>query len=432
MTDDTTPIAQLLDLPSERLPNRLAKAAMTEGLSDARGRASDALAHLYRQWANGGAGLLITGNVPIDGEHLERPGNVVIEGQQTPEARDALRKWSSAARSCGAGAWMQLNHAGRQTPSIVNPAPKAPSAIPLALPGKQFGKPQPLTEREIETIIARFAAAAATARETDFTGVQVHAAHGYLISQFLSPLSNRRGDAWGGALENRARILLEIVRAIRTATGRDFTLSVKLNSADFQRGGFAPDESLRVAAWLAAESVDVIEVSGGNYEQPRMMKTDGLEAPDFEGQPHSTQEREAYFLDFADIMRTQVNLPIMVTGGFRSADAMNEAIRDKDIALIGLARPLVVEPNAPRQLLNGRPLLERYEDTLRIGPGVFGPKSPSKSVRAINGFGALYWQYQQLRRLASGKPPDLKLGLINALLAELRDQKAWVQERLRH
>lgn len=431
MTAGASPIAQPLDLPGERLPNRLAKAAMTEGLSDSRGHASDKLVHLYRLWASGGSGLLITGNVPIDSDHLERPGNVVIDGQQTHAARNVLRQWSSAARSCGAGVWMQLNHAGRQTPAIVNPTPKAPSAIALALPRKQFGAPIALTEPEIEGTITRFATAAATARDSGFTGVQVHAAHGYLISQFLSPLSNQRHDAWGGALENRARILLEIVRAIRAATGPDFTLSVKLNSADFQTGGFAPNESLRVATWLAAEGVDVIEVSGGNYEQPRMMKTDGLEAPDFKGQPPSTREREAYFLDFADIMRAQVDIPIMVTGGFRSVEAMNDALRDSGIALIGLARPLVVEPDAPRQLLNGRHCLERHEDMLRLGPGVFGPKSPSKSIRAINGFGALYWQYQQLRRLASGRSPDLKLGLFNALLAEMKDQKDWVKTRQR-
>jgi 2,4-dienoyl-CoA reductase-like NADH-dependent reductase (Old Yellow Enzyme family) len=428
VTNQEPPMARPLDLPSERLPNRLAKAAMTEGLSDARGWVSERLAHLYHLWASGGAGLLITGNVPIDRDHLERPGNVIIDGEQPCEARALLRIWSSAARSRGAGVWMQLNHAGRQTPRTVNPKPKAPSAIALALPGKQFGQPVPLTEVEIEAIISRFANAAVMARDTGFTGVQVHAAHGYLLSQFLSPLANQRHDAWGGTLENRARILLEIVRAIRSRAGHDFTLSVKLNSADFQRGGFAPDESLQVARWLAAESVDVIEVSGGNYEQPRMMKSDGLSPPDFSGQSRSTQEREAYFLDFANILRAQILLPIMVTGGFRSGGAMNEAIRDDGIDLIGIARPMVTEPDAPQQLLDGRTHLERYEDALRLGPGFLGPKSFSKSIRAINGFGALYWHYQQLRRLGSGQSPDLRLGLINALLAELKDQRIWIEK----
>jgi 2,4-dienoyl-CoA reductase-like NADH-dependent reductase (Old Yellow Enzyme family) len=418
--------AQPLELPSERLSNRLVKAAMTEGLSDAHGRASDGLVRLYEAWGRGGAGLLISGNVAVDAQHLERPGNVVIAGPQDGEAKAALKRWVGAARAGGAGFWMQLSHAGRQTPALVNPTPKAPSAIPLGLPGKQFGAPVPLTEAEILDIVARFAEASAVAREAGFTGVQIHAAHGYLISQFLSPRANRREDGWGGPLENRARLLLEIVRATRAKLGRDFTISVKLNSADFQKGGFAPSESLTVAEWLARESVDVIEISGGNYEQPRMMRLDGLDKPDLTGLPASTAAREAYFLDFAMRMREQVKVPLMVTGGFRSAAAMNEAVGE-GIALIGLARPMVVQTDAPRRLLEGAAGLERYEERLRLGPGLLGPKSPLITIRALNGFGALYWQYQQLRRIARGQEPNLRTGLLKALGAEQRDQAAWMR-----
>ena len=400
---------------------------MTEGLADTKGRASGPLVRLYEAWSRSGAGLLITGNVQIDRRHLERPGNVVLAGAQDAEAMAALRLWSKTARARGAGLWMQLSHAGRQTPSLVNPTPKAPSAIPLALPGKQFGQPVALTATEISALIAHFAEAAAIARETGFTGVQIHAAHGYLISQFLSPRANIRADEWGGSLENRARFLREIVRAARAKTGRDFTIAVKLNSADFQKGGFTPADSIAVAQWLAQDGVDVIEISGGNYEQPRMVLMDGLEKPDLTGLPASTAAREGYFLDFAIQMRARVEIPLMVTGGFRSAAAMDRAVRDDGIALLGIARPMVVRTDAPQSLLDGALQLDRWEDRLRLGPGIFGPKSPLKTIRAINGFGALYWQYQQLRRIARGQAPDLRMGVFKALTAEQRDQRDWMK-----
>ena len=399
----------------------------TSPLNSRERRASAALVRLYEAWGAGGSGLLITGNVQIDPRHLERPGNVILAGSQDAEAKAALKRWSQAARAGGAGLWMQLSHAGRQTPSLVNPTPKAPSAIPLALPGKQFGNPIPLTGAEISVLISRFADAAGVARETGFTGVQIHAAHGYLISQFLSPRANIRTDEWGGSLENRARFLLETVRATRAKVGRDFTISVKLNSADFQKGGFAAADSIAVAEWLARDGVDVIEISGGNYEQPRMMLMDGLEKVDLSGLPASTAAREGYFVDFAVEMRKRVKLPLMVTGGFRSAAAMERAVRDDGVALIGIARPMVVQTDAPKRLLAGAAQLDRWEDRLRVGPGIFGPKSPLAMVRAINGFGALYWQYQQLRRIGRGEAPDLKMGVLKALNAEQRDQRAWMK-----
>jgi 2,4-dienoyl-CoA reductase-like NADH-dependent reductase (Old Yellow Enzyme family) len=195
---DTDILAQPLALPTETLPNRLAKAAMTEGLADADGRATPALARLYERWAKGGAGLLITGNVIVDGAHLERPGNVILAYQQDSGAIRALQNWSKAARSEGAGLWMQLSHGGRQTPALVNPNPQAPSAVPLALPGKNFGSPVAMTVSDIGVVVERFAAAAAIAREAGFTGVQAHAAHGYLLSSFLNPRANLRSDEFGG------------------------------------------------------------------------------------------------------------------------------------------------------------------------------------------------------------------------------------------
>jgi 2,4-dienoyl-CoA reductase-like NADH-dependent reductase (Old Yellow Enzyme family) len=431
-------LGQSLELPcGEVLPNRLAKAAMTEGLADHRGRPGERLGRLYRAWSEGGAGLLITGNVQIDWQHLERPGNVVIDRPADDELRKSLQDWAEAARSTGNGLWMQISHAGRQTQSTINPRPKAPSAIPLALPGKLFGIPVPLTESEIEDLIERFAGAALIAAETGFTGAQIHAAHGYLISEFLSPLANQRDDRWGGSLENRARLLLEVVRRARQRLPSTFALAVKLNSADFQKGGFAPEESLQVASWLQEAGIDALEISGGSYESPKMMNMPGLDEPDA-GNGHvaaSTAAREAYFLQFAAEMRREVKIPLMVTGGFRSAAAMAQAIAEDGIGLIGLARPMCVDPAAPKKLLDGQPELERFEDRLRVGPGWFGPQSPFAMLKAINGFGVMSWYYQQLRRLGDGQPPDPKLRVFPSFVREQwtqRTQQKASQRELAH
>lgn len=426
------PFAAPLTLASgETLSNRLAKGAMTEGLADAAGRPTEGHRRLYATWGRGGAGLLITGNVVIDGRHLERPGNVVLDREPDAEMQQGLKAWAEAARAGGAGVWMQLSHAGRQTPRLINPRPKAPSAIAVALPGNQFGTPEPLTEDEIRQLIERFAAAARTARESGFTGVQIHGAHGYLISAFLSPRANTRTDAWGGSLANRARFLREIVRAVRVRVGRDFTVAVKLNSADFQKGGFAFDESLEVARWMEEDGVDVLEISGGSYEQPRMMNVEGIEASEAPRVAASTRAREAYFLEFAVAMRARVTVPLMVTGGFRSADAMTRAIRDDGISLIGLARPLCVDPAAPATLLAGAASIDRSEDRLRLGPGIFGPASPVPMLKALNGFAVMSWYSSHMRRLGAGQAVDPRLGVLTAFVREQRQQSRDAKARAR-
>lgn len=333
------------------LKNRLVKAATTEGLAE-RGAPGEALVRLYRLWGASGAGALITGNVMIDRDHLERPGNVVVAGEPDRAMRERLARWAAAGQERGAAMIMQVSHAGRQTPRRVNPRPKAPSSVAVALPGRQFGEPQPLAEIEISRLVERFAIAAAAAKEAGFAGVQVHAAHGYLISEFLSPRSNLRRDAYGGPLENRARFLLEAVAAVRRAAGEGFIVSVKLNSSDFQKGGFAFEDSIRVAGWLADAGVDLLELSGGSYEQPRMVDVDGLQPPE-QPKAASTRAREGYFLDFAKAMLGARTPPLMVTGGFRSAAVMAEALQ-AGVALVGVARPMCVDPGAAGALLEGR------------------------------------------------------------------------------
>ncbi|CAN5291764.1 hypothetical protein BH09MYX1_BH09MYX1_45700 [soil metagenome] len=265
-----------LELSSGKpLPNRLAKSAMSEVLGDADGAPTDRMIRLYERLGRGGAGLLITGHVIVTMSGRGEPGNVVIEDRRH---LGALRRWASAAKANGSKVWMQLNHTGRQSPKRLNPTPVAPSAIGLRGFFGTFAKPRALEDAEIETIIEQFANAAVIAKEAGFDGVQIHGAHGYLVSQFLSPLANHRTDRFGGSIENRMHFLLEIVRRTRAAAGADFPIGVKLNSADFQRGGFEVDDAKTVARALAAEGVALLEVSGGNYESPAMAGRGGLPA----------------------------------------------------------------------------------------------------------------------------------------------------------
>jgi 2,4-dienoyl-CoA reductase-like NADH-dependent reductase (Old Yellow Enzyme family) len=404
------------------LPNRLAKAAMTERMADSRNQATPALERLYRLWAAGGVGLLLTGNVQIDRQHLEAAGNVAIDGTEDAAALTALRGFSAAAKSGGGRVWMQISHAGRQTLKMINPHPKAPSAVTVALPGGQFGQPVALTEAEIPVLIARFAHAALVARETGFDGVQIHAAHGYLISAFLSPRTNTRQDQWGGDLAGRARFLMEVVRATRAAVGADFPVSVKINSADFQRGGFSFEDSQIVVRWLDEAGVDLIEISGGSYEQPSMMNLEGAEGVYDPTVSASTRAREAYFQRFAPEIRACVSrAKLMVTGGFRTASGMEAAIADDGVDVIGLGRPLCVEPDAPGRLLRGELAeLPRWENRLAVGPGWLGPKSPFALLKAINGFGAQSWYYEQLRSLGETGRAKPDLGLLSALITDQR------------
>jgi 2,4-dienoyl-CoA reductase-like NADH-dependent reductase (Old Yellow Enzyme family) len=393
------------------LANRLAKSAMTEGLADPMNRATQAHVRLYRRWADGGAGLLLTGNIQVSRRHLERPGNIAIEGPPEQEAMARLGALAAAGAARGAAVFAQLSHAGRQTPILVNPRPKAPSAVPVALPGRQFGPPEPLTEPEIEALVERFGEATAACRAAGFAGVQVHAAHGYLLSAFLSPLANRREDRWGGSLDNRARLLLAVVRAAKAAAGPGFGVAVKLNSADFQRGGFELGEAVAVAQMLEAEGIDFLEVSGGNYEQPRMMDLEGLSP----GETRSAR-REAYFLAEAERLRAAVATPLMVTGGFRSAAGMEAALAAGAADIIGLARPLCVEPDGPDHLLaDPAHVLPTPEARLRIGPGPLSPRSPFPLLRVANGFAAQAFFYQQLIRMGDGLEPDPGLPAWRAL-----------------
>lgn len=413
------------------LPNRLAKAAMTEGLATPDGVPTPELERLYGIWADGGAGLLITGNVIVDRDHLERPGNVVIDRVPDAAMAAALARWAKAGTRGGNHLWAQISHGGRQVQKTVNPAPKSASAVQLALPGGQFGKPVPLTTAEIADLVARWAIAAKACQDAGFTGVQIHAAHGYLVSQFLSPRSNHRTDDYGGSLENRARFLLEIVAAVRAALGPAFPVAVKLNSADFQKGGFDFADSLTVVKWLEAASVDLIEISGGTYEQPKLLGIEGLEAVEHQNVAPSTAAREAYFVDFAQAMQAEVNVPLMVTGGFRSHAAMMQAIEGGAADVIGLGRPMCVMTDAPRRLIEGLPELPRFEDRIELLPAWAGFLKRFQVVKAINGFAGMAWYYEQLWMLGQEGRTDEEAVPFKAFMALDKRNKAILAARSR-
>ncbi|MBD8608643.1 NADH:flavin oxidoreductase/NADH oxidase family protein [Aeromicrobium sp. CFBP 8757] len=380
-----------LTLPcGQVLPNRLMKSALSEVLADRHGAPDHRLERLYATWATGGYGLLVTGNVMVDGRQIGEPGNVVAEDERhLPQ----LTRWASATRAHGVPLWMQLNHPGRQAnPMALRSTPVAPSPIAVKIPGAST--PRELTGAEIEDVIERFATTAAIAEKAGFDGVQVHAAHGYLVAQFLSPLSNQRTDEWGGDPERRMRFAVEVVRRVRSRVSPGFAVGIKLNSADFQRGGFTEEQSKDVVAALSTEGLDLIEVSGGSYESTAMF-----------GAAASTVEREAYFLEYARAVREVAgDVPLAVTGGFRSRTAMESALSSGDCDVIGLGRPTCTTPDAANVILAGA---DARIASHRIGFSTTGLLSRVTDVKAVNSAIDLGWHEDQLHRMGAGLQPDV-------------------------
>jgi 2,4-dienoyl-CoA reductase-like NADH-dependent reductase (Old Yellow Enzyme family) len=333
-----------LTLPNgTRIPNRIAKAAMEENMADADHAPSAQLMSLYQAWADGGAGLLITGNVMVDRHAMTGPGGVVLEDDRHLAK---FKRWAAIGRANGAQFWLQINHPGRQMQANLGQTTWAPSAVPLELGklSKRFGTPRAMTPEVIADVIRRFARTAQLGEQAGFTGVEIHAAHGYLLSQFLSPLTNRRTDEWGGSLENRARLLLEIVKAVRAVVSPGFAVAVKLNSADFQRGGFSADDARQVVTLLNGRGVDLVELSGGSYEAPAMQG---------EARDGRTLAREAYFVEFARDLRTVATMPVMVTGGIRRLPVAEQVV-NSGVDMVGIGTALALDPHLPHDWRAGR------------------------------------------------------------------------------
>jgi 2,4-dienoyl-CoA reductase-like NADH-dependent reductase (Old Yellow Enzyme family) len=381
------------------LRNRLVKSAMSERLAGLDGLPHEGLRRLYRRWAEGGTALLVTGNVMIDRSALGESGNVVLDADQPLEP---FSLWARAAQAGGAHALVQLNHPGRQSPRQLSAHPVAPSAVPMKMARGAFAMPRALEAVEIEAIVERFAIGARGAVQAGFDGVQIHGAHGYLVNQFLSPLTNLRDDAWGGDAVRRRRFLLEVVRAVRAAIGDERVLSVKLNSADFQLGGFDESESLDVVRALDGEGIDLLEVSGGTYETAAMFD---------EPKAESTRAREAFFIDYAEKVRTVSRTPLLVTGGFRTARGMNAALASGALDLVGLARPLAVEPDLPKRLL-----VDDSAEATKVKLAT-GMKTLDSLLQGA-------WYQAQISRIARGEATRPKLSRAAALAGYFMPRRA--------
>jgi len=378
----------------QTIKNRFFKSAMSEQLGDKEHNPIPGLAKLYSRWAQGGIGLSMTGNVMIDRNALGEPKNVVLDEKSNLVQ---FKAWAKAGQENGSHLWVQLNHPGKQIPKFICEEPVAPSAI--ALEGgleKGFNRPRELSEIEIEGIIKKFATSAELAKNAGFSGVQIHGAHGYLVSQFLSPRHNQRQDQWGGSIENRMRFVLAVYHAIRRKVGNSFPIGIKLNSADFMKGGFTEEDSMQVVKSLAQAGIDLIEVSGGTYESPSMM---GHKAKE------STLKREAYFLDYIEKVRELVDTPLVLTGGFRSAQGMQAALDTGATDFIGIARTTAVDPDFPNKLLAD----VNHKQELKV---------LTTGVRSLDKMAMLdiTWYEQQLARMAKGKAPKPNLSEVSTFI----------------
>jgi 2,4-dienoyl-CoA reductase-like NADH-dependent reductase (Old Yellow Enzyme family) len=276
-----------------------------------------------------------------------------------------LRQWAEAGSANNTHIWVQISHAGRQTNMFNKRHPLAPSPVRLNKLGL-FGTPKAMTDEDINEVVSGFVRTAFLSQKAGFTGVQIHSAHGYLLSQFLSPITNQRKDQYGGTLENRSRLLLQIVKEVRKKVGPSFPISVKLNSSDFQKGGLTEEESIEVVKSLDKAGIDLLEISGGTYEKLAFF----LLNDEKDQMRESTKIREAYFMDFARKVRTVSEIPLMITGGFRSFEFCNQALESKELDMIGMARPFLTNLEDIPEFLAGK-LLSFENRILRTGIRAF-------------------------------------------------------------
>jgi len=394
-------LASAIDIGQVHFKNKMIKGAMSEALANHAGQPNHLHLGLYEAWAKGGLGCAITGNVMVDFRAKNEPGVVVIETERDLES---LKQWAAIGKKHGMVQLVQLSHPGRQCPKGLNKETVAPSAVPFSPAlAMSFGTPRALREDEILDIIQRFATSAAICEKAGFEGVQLHGAHGYLISQFLSPLTNKRQDQWGGSAENRMRFLLEIYKAVRAATSDQFIISVKLNSADFQRGGISEEDVIATFKAIDAAGIDLIEISGGSYEAPAMA---GVKQ---EKRKASTIAREAYFLEFAEKIREHVQCKLMVTGGFRTVAGMNAALESGACDFIGMARPFAVEPDVTNRLIAGQDV--RYAvDKIKTGILMIDKMAIMEVI----------WYAAQFKDIAEGQQPNPKLSPLKVFFNYLK------------
>ena len=364
------------------IKNRFFKSAMSEGMGTRDFQPKKNIATLYKRWAEGGTGLIITGNIMVDPKGTAEPGNIVFDKNSNMEI---LKNWANQGQQHGAKVMVQLNHPGKQAPKTVSKQTVAPSAVPLGNGlNKLFSTPCALTTSEVEELVQKFVTSAKVAKEAGFSGVQIHAAHGYLISQFLSPHDNRRTDKYGGSLENRMRFLKEIYLGMREELGKDFTIGIKINSTDFKEDGLTEEDSLKTIIELANLGLDFVEISGGTYERPAMMGAT------------SKSTNQVFFAEYSKKLKQKIEIPVVVTGGIRSINAMNTLLNDNTTDFIGIARPLTIDPNIPNKIKQGTYTIV---ETTRVSTGV---KKLDKIFGSL--LGIVYYQVL-MQNIAKGKEP---------------------------
>lgn len=364
------------------IKNRFFKSAMSEGMGTRDFQPKKNIATLYKRWAEGGTGLIITGNIMVDPKGTAEPGNIVFDKNSNMEI---LKNWAKQGQQHGAKVMVQLNHPGKQAPKTVSKQTVAPSAVPLGNGlNKLFSTPRALATNEVEELIQKFVTSAKVAKEAGFSGVQIHAAHGYLISQFLSPHDNRRTDKYGGSLENRMRFLKEIYLGMREELGKDFNIGIKINSTDFKEDGLTEEDSLKTIIELADLGLDFVEISGGTYERPAMMGAT------------SKSTNQVFFAEYSKKLKQKIEIPVVVTGGIRSINAMNTLLNNNTTDFIGIARPLTIDPNIPNKIKQGTYTIV---ETTRVSTGV---KKLDKIFGSL--LGIVYYQVL-MQNIAKGKEP---------------------------
>lgn len=364
------------------IKNRFFKSAMSEGMGTRDFQPKKNIATLYKRWAEGGTGLIITGNIMVDPKGTAEPGNIVFDKNSNMEI---LKDWAKQGQQHGAKIMVQLNHPGKQVPKTIAKETVAPSTIPLGNGlNKLFSTPRALTTSEVEELVQKFVTSAKVAKEAGFSGVQIHAAHGYLISQFLSPHDNRRTDKYGDSLENRMRFLKEIYLGMREELGKDFTIGIKINSTDFKEDGLTEEDSLKTIIELANLGLDFVEISGGTYERPAMMDAT------------SKSTNQVFFAEYSKKLKQKIEIPVVVTGGIRSINAMNTLLNDNTTDFIGIARPLTIDPNIPNKIKQGTYTIV---ETTRVSTGV---KKLDKIFGSL--LGIVYYQVL-MQNIAKGKEP---------------------------
>ncbi|KAH6656024.1 hypothetical protein BKA67DRAFT_562463 [Truncatella angustata] len=353
---DPAPLGEPLEFPVSKRSaiNRFLNAAMSERLAtyDAedlskRGIPGKELENLYRKWGEGKWGQILTGNVMIDPGHLEAPGNTIVPADAPFEGErfEGFKAIATAAKAHGSLIVAQVSHPGRQVSDDVQKHPISASDVQLvsAAMGKTYAKPRAATEEDIEKVIKGFTHTALYLEKAGFDGIQLHGAHGYLLAQFLSPTTNQRTDKYGGSLENRMRIILEIAASIKSKVSDKFILGIKVNSVEFQDKGFTPEEAVILCQNLEKAGFDYVETSGGTYETNAFLH-----------KKDSTRKREAYFIEFAEqIAKSVTSLKVYTTGGFKTVDGMVQALQS-GVHGIGIGRAAAQDFDLPTLLVSGK------------------------------------------------------------------------------